>query len=100
MDYLMVFETALELAFGFGVLLVGLFGIYFLSPKDRIRHAIFSVLGIVVIAILFTRWGGVEEFWDLVRIIILSISGAAVGAGVIGISFLALIKGSKKEATG
>jgi hypothetical protein len=97
MNYLMVLEAACELAFGVGVLGVGLFGIYFSSAKNRIRNSLFSCLGMVVLAFMFIRWGNVEEFWDLVRIIILSVSGAAVGAGVIGISFLALIKGSKKE---
>jgi len=46
---------------------------------------------------MFVRWSSVEEFWDLVRIIILSVSGGAVGAGIIGVSFLALMKGSKKN---
>ena len=100
MNYLMVLEAACELAFGVGVLGVGLFGIYFLSAKNRIRNSAFSVLGIIVLIFMFIRWGGIPEFWDLVRIIILSVSGAAVGAGVIGISFLALIKRTKKEVTG
>ena len=97
MNYLMVLEAAGELAFGVGVLGAGLFGIYFSSAKNRIRNSAFSVLGIIVLIFMFVRWGGNKEFWDLARIIILSVSGAAVGAGVIGISFLALVKGSKKE---
>jgi small-conductance mechanosensitive channel len=93
----MVLETVCELAFGVGVLGVGLFGIFFLSPKDRVRHTIFSLLGIVVIALLFIRWGDLTEFWELIKIIILSVSGLAVGAGIIGILFLALAKGGKKK---
>jgi hypothetical protein len=97
MEYLMLLETAAELAFGAGVLGVGLFGIYFSSAKNRIRNSAFSALGIAVLVFMFVRWGGVEEFWDLVRIIILSVAGGAVGAGVVGISFLAIVKGEKKE---
>jgi hypothetical protein len=92
----MVLESACELAFGVGVLGVGLFGIYFSSAKNRVRNSLFSCLGMVVMAFMFIRWINVEEFWDLVRIIILSVSGAAVGAGVIGISFLALVKGRRR----
>jgi hypothetical protein len=95
MDYLMVLESACELAFGVGVLGVGLFGIYFSSAKNRVRNSLFSCLGMVVMAFMFIRWINVEEFWDLVRIIILSVSGAAVGSGIIGISFLALVKGRR-----
>ena len=97
MNYLMVLEAACELAFGFGVMGAGLFGIYFSSAKNRVRNALFSCMGIAVLAFIFLRWSGVEEFWDLVRIIILSVSGGAVGAGIAGISFLALVKGSKKN---
>ncbi len=93
----MILETAAELAFGVGVLGVGLFGIYFSSAKNRVKNATFSALGMAVLAFMFVRWGGVEEFWDLVRIIIISVAGAAVGAGVVGISFLAIVKGEKKE---
>ncbi len=97
MNYLMVLEAAAELSFGVGVLGAGLFGIYFSSAKNRIRNSLFSALGIAVLIVLFLRWSPVAEFWDLVRIIILSVAGGAVGAGVVGISFLALLKG-KKEA--
>jgi len=97
MDYLMVLEAASELAFGVGVLGAGLFGIYFSSAKNRVRNALFSALGIAVLAFMFIRWSSVEEFWDLVRLIILAVSGGAVGAGIIGVSFLALVKGSKKN---
>jgi len=97
MDYLMVLEAASELSFGVGVLGAGLFGIYFSSAKNRVRNALFSALGIAVLAFMFIRWSSVEEFWDLVRIIILAVSGGAVGAGIVGISFLALVKGSKKN---
>jgi len=75
----------------------GLFGIYFSSAKNRVRNALFSALGIAVLAFMFIRWSSVEEFWDLVRLIILAVSGGAVGAGIIGVSFLALVKGSKKN---
>jgi hypothetical protein len=87
MGYLMVLEAASELSFG----------IYFSSAKNRVRNALFSALGVAVLAFMFIRWSGVEEFWDLVRIIILAVSGGAVGAGIIGVSFLALVKGSKKN---
>jgi len=93
----MVLEAACEFAFGVGVMGAGLFGIYFSSAKNRVRNALFSALGIAVLAFMFLRWSGVAEFWDLVRIIVLSVSGGAVGAGVVGISFLAIMKGSKKE---
>jgi len=75
MDYLMVLEAASELSFGVGVLGAGLFGIYFSSAKNRVRNALFSALGIAVLAFMFIRWSSVEEFWDLVRIIILAVSG-------------------------
>lgn len=88
----MVFETAMELSLGFGTLLVGLFGIYFLSRKDRVRHAIFSLFGIAVIAILFIRWGKDPEFWNLARIVILSVSGGVVGIAVVGLPFLAILR--------
>lgn len=97
MDYPMILEAACELAFGVGVLGAGLFGIYFSSAKNRIRNSLFSALGIAVLIVLFLRWSSVEEFWDLARVIILSVAGGAVGAGIVGISFLALLKG-KKEA--
>lgn len=93
----MVLEAACELSFGVGVLGAGLFGIYFSSAKNRIRNAVFSAIGMAVLAFMFLRWGGVEEFWDLVRIIILSVAGGIVGAGVVGISFLALVKGKEKK---
>lgn len=93
----MILEAACELAFGVGVLGAGLFGIYFSSAKNRIRNSLFSALGIAVLIVLFLRWSSVEEFWDLARVIILSVAGGAVGAGIVGISFLALLKG-KKEA--
>jgi len=96
MNYLMVLEAAAELSFGVGVLGAGLFGIYFSSAKNRIRNSLFSFLGIAVLVIFFLRWGSVEEFWDLARIIILSVAGGAVGAGVVGISFIAILKGKKE----